>query len=200
VTEQTDPLHFYFDFVDPGSYLVHELLERRLEDPNADAGIGVEWIPLELRPPPTSLLAADDPGWQQMTRTLAREARDLDLPFSPPTLIPWTRKAHELALHAMEVKGRVSRIHSRLFRAHFEKGLDLGRVDVLIALADEVGLDPAEARTVLGVDRFEPAVREARERAARLEIRGVPTLVRRDLRLEGFSGADEVATFLKAAT
>ncbi len=200
MTEEADPLHFYFDFVDPGSYLVHELLVRRLDGPGEDGGTGVEWIPLELRPPPASLLAADDTDWQQMTRALAREARDLDLPFSPPTLIPWTRKAHELALHAMEVRGRKSRIHSRLFRAHFEKGLDLGRVDVLIGLAEEAGLDPAEARTVLGVDRFEPVVREAREEAARLKIRGVPTLVRRDLRLEGFSGADEVATFLEAAT
>lgn len=199
MTDAAESLRFYFDFVDPGSYLVHELLERRLWGPEVGREAPVEWIPLELRPPPTSLLATDDPGWLGMNQALAREAEDLDLPFSPPTLVPWTRKAHELALHAMEVMGPDSRIHSRLFRAHFERGQDLGRVDVLIALAEEAGLDPAEARTVLGVDRFDPVVREAREGAAKLEIRGVPTLVRGDLRLEGFNGAEEVTTFLKVA-
>lgn len=181
---------FVFDFVDPGSYLAWELLGRWL---GTDRERHVRPHPLELRPPPAPLIQTDDPEWQAMHEALAGTARTLEVEFSPPAFVPWTRKAHELALHAEE-KGRADLTVSQLFRTRFRKGMDLGRVDLLLTVAAEIGLDPSEARTVLGVDRFAPKVEEARAQALEAGVRGVPTLVERPdegrawgpARVEGF--------------
>ena len=49
---------FFFDFIDPLSYLVgRELAE--IETPHETE---VTWVPFELRPPPTRLTSMDDPS------------------------------------------------------------------------------------------------------------------------------------------
>ncbi len=203
-----DEITFAFDFVDPGSYLVAELLHRWLPGGLAEGVPPVHLLPLELNTPPDPLISPSEEGWRAMHEALAEEARLFEIPFSPPAFVPWTRKAHELAMHAEEGEtregdhpdGDTARpipMHLRLFRARFVEGRDLGRVDVLVEVADEAGLDPAEVRTVLGVDRFEPAVREARSEAMEMEIRGVPTLLHGSRRMEGFRTAEEMKTFLR---
>lgn len=188
-----DRLVFAFDFVDPGSYLIRVLSNRwmqRSPDPR------VRMLPLELRPPPRPVLAPSDPTWTAMERDLGQLAEREAVPFDPPGFVPWTRKAHELALHGVEAGVDV---HDLLFRARFEEGRDIGRVDVLVTLAGRAGLDEAEVRTVLGVDRFGPRVEAARAEARELRIRGVPTLLAGGERLEGLRSMDELEAFLVAA-
>jgi len=167
-------LEIVFDYVDPGSYLVMELMVAGM------LGLGVEpegvrWRPLEFRPPELAPLDPNDPAWRRLVEDHEVEARELGLPFRIPALAPRTRKAHELGFHARE-HGVFPAVHRALFQAHFHEGRDLGRVDVLVEVAREAGLEPSETRTVLGVDRFREAVEE--ERAGLLEsgVRGVPTL------------------------
>jgi predicted DsbA family dithiol-disulfide isomerase len=185
-----DELQIVFDYVDPGSYLTWALLDR---DGQGEAG----WIPLELRPLPHPLLDSDAPEWRAMTGALAEVAGAEDIPFSPPAFLPRTRKAHELGFMARE-KGCFDPVHRALFLAHFEHGLDIGRVDVLVGIGVSQGLDRSEVHTVLGVDRFLAEVDGAREAARALAVRGVPTLVRGDRRLEGFQGTDRLREFLAA--
>jgi len=185
-------LTFAFDFVDPGSYLVRELLVRWLDAASLHR---IRMLPLELRVPGSSPLSPRSEAWRRLTEEMARVAAELDVAFSPPDMVPWTRKAHELAFHALEVEDQAS-IYDLLFRAYFRDALDLGRVDVLIRLADRAGLDASEVRTVLGVDRFDARVHEARQEALASGIRGVPTLVRGPHRLEGFTQEADLHRFL----
>jgi predicted DsbA family dithiol-disulfide isomerase len=198
-------LEIVFDYVDPGSYLVLGLLEAGMQ------GLGlnpeeVRWRPLEFRTPEQAPLDPDDPTWRRLVEHHEEEARSLGFPFRIPALAPRTRKAHELGFHARE-QGAFPAVHRALFRAHFQEGRDLGRVDVLVEVAREAGLEPAEVRTVLGVDRFRKAVEE--ERATLLEsgVRGVPTLqlapAATGPRIEGYHGApalrEAVARLLQAS-
>ncbi|TVP55967.1 MAG: hypothetical protein EA351_09120 [Gemmatimonadales bacterium] len=185
-------LRIAFDYADPGSYLTHALLERWLDPEERRA---VEWLPLELRPPGRPLLDPDEPGWREMTRHLSEEARALGIPFDPPPFVPHTRKAMELALHARD-RDIFEEVHTALFRARFVEQRDLGRIDELVSIAEAEGLDPAESRTVLGVDRFKPAIEEYRESLFGEGVRGTPTLMGRESRLEGFHGAEKVKIFL----
>jgi len=187
-------IRFTFDYVDPGSFLLHALLLRWREQGREIPE--VEWAPLELRPPPLPLLDTREPAWRAMTEALEQEAHRLSIPFRIPATAPRTRKAHELGLHALE-RGVHGLVHDLLFRAHFEEGLDLGRVDVLADLAVKAGLDRAEVRTVLGVDRFLPQVQEIRSRVLAEGIRGVPTLEWGGSRLEGFKGPEALRELLE---
>ena len=184
-------LEIVFDYVDPGSYLVMGLVEA------GRLGLGMEpegvrWRPLEFRPPEQAPLDPNDPAWRRLVEDHEAEARELGLPFRIPALAPRTRKAHELGFHARE-HGIFPAVHRALFRAHFHEGRDLGRVDVLVEVAREAGLEPSETRTVLGVDRFREAVEEERAELLASGVRGVPTLQPAPTgaapRIEGYHGA-----------
>lgn len=81
-----------------------------------------------------------------------------------------TVKAHEL-LHFAKAEGRQHELEERLMSAYFTEGRHVGRIDDLVALAEEVGLDGAAAREALETERYLPAVRhdqaQARQRGCR---------------------------------
>jgi 2-hydroxychromene-2-carboxylate isomerase len=194
------PGDFWYDYVDPASYLV-ELLLRELEA--ADPGDGVPRSraltrrrPLEVVPPPRPLLDPSLPPWSLHLEAMREEARRMGVSLAPPPLIPWTRKAHELALHAAE-KGCFPAIHRAIFDGFFRDSRDIGRVDVLVEIAVGCGLDRSETRAVLDVDRFAAAVGEERAAAAAAGVRGVPTLIRSRGLLEGFCDRARLREFLR---
>lgn len=184
-------LDFWFDFVDPLSWLLALELEPLAE---ADEII-VRWLPRELRPPPTPLTAIDDPELADRWAR-ARAIRGVETPaFAPPRLVPWTRKAHELVLHAEE-HGRARQVRMRLFSAYLLEGRDIGRVDVLVEIARAEGLEPTHAKAVLDVDRHEAAVAACLDAAAAAGVDMPPTLVLDDRRAEGFHNGAAVRTFV----
>lgn len=177
----TDSLpRLFYDYVDPLSLLV-ELDVGALE---AEGSRALARHPLELRAPPAELISPDDPLWVRRWEEAERRAEARGVALRRPPLVPWSRKAHELALHASE-KGRFAEVHAALFRAFLHEGTDIGRVDVLVALAAEQGMDASEVKAVLDVDRHAAALDGLRGEAERLGVRGVPTLLVDGERIEG---------------
>ena len=190
------PMHderprLYFDYVDPGSLLVR----RRI----ATLGVDCSLVGYEMRPPPEPLVETADPAWVDYWEDTARELRATGIRPGTPGLVPWTRKAHELTLHATESSDEYAGMAmlDRLFFAYIEEGRDIGRIDVLVSLAIDVGLDEAEIRAVLDVDRWRGAVDRARGEAQAAGVRGVPTLLRAGGRLEGVHDSETIRAFLE---
>jgi predicted DsbA family dithiol-disulfide isomerase len=176
----SDPLRrFFFDYVDPLSLL----LDRDIAELEAGGAPPVDRHPLELRPPPAPLIRTDDPLWSRRWEEAERQAERRGVTLARPSLVPWSRKAHELAQHA-RARSRFPEVHAALFRAFLQEGRDIGRVDVLVALASEAGLDPTETKAVLDVDRYTATLDGLRGEAERLAVRGVPTLLCGRERLE----------------
>ena len=184
---------FHFDYVDPACYLLDRALGALAPD-----GIALVRRPLELRRPPTPPIDPESEAWRARCAVVRRAAADYGLVVPIPDRVPWSRKAHELALHA-RAKGCCEAVHAALFRAFFEGGADIGRIDVLVALAEEVGLDATEARAVLDVDRHAAEVERAREAALACGVRGPPTLEAGTARLDGLPDRRGLLRFLVAA-
>lgn len=181
----------YLDYIDPGSYLV----ERRLAALEGDASWRLERRPWEVRRPPEPLIDPRDPAWTgYWDEMVARLGNGAD-GWPRPSLVPWTGKAHELGLFARE-KGCFDRVHPALYRAFLRDGRDIGRVDVLVELGQEAGLDLTELKAVLDVDRYSDDLAEVRARAEELGVRGVPTLVLGDRVLEGVHDREALERFL----
>jgi predicted DsbA family dithiol-disulfide isomerase len=106
-----------------------------------------------------------------------------------------TFDAHRL-LHLALARGLQDPLKERLDRATFSEGLRVSDHDELTALAVEVGLDEAEVREVLAGDRYTTDVLADEERAAELDITGVPFFVV-DGRF-GISGAQTPDRLLRA--
>ncbi|MFY0408299.1 DsbA family oxidoreductase [Solicola sp. PLA-1-18] len=106
-----------------------------------------------------------------------------------------TLKAHEL-LHHAKAHGLQEPMKERLLKAYFEQGRHVGRVDDLVALATDVGLDADEARAALEDGRYAGDVQADIDQARAYGINGVPFFVV-DGRY-GVSGAQDPDTFAQA--
>jgi predicted DsbA family dithiol-disulfide isomerase len=87
-----------------------------------------------------------------------------------------TLLAHQ-AIQYAKAEGLQEPMVERLFQAYFEQGRHVGRVDELVALASEVGLDPQETGRVLAEGVYAAAVAEDIAIAQEAGINGVPFYV-----------------------
>ena len=191
--DQAPNFVFYFDYVDPGSYLMDRQLRTLLAD-----GVEPTRHPFEMRPVPLELIDGMDPDWRAYGETVGDLAREAEIQMAFPSFIPWSRKAHELRLHAAE-SGLESKMHEEIFSARFRDGADVGRVDLLVAAAERVGLDLSETKAVLDVDKHRDRVVELRREAEAEGVRRVPTLRSRSVSLEGPASMGELRHFLERA-
>jgi predicted DsbA family dithiol-disulfide isomerase len=81
--------------------------------------------------------------------------------------------AHRL-VHLAAAHGKQDAMEERLFKAYFTDGIAIGEKEALIQLADEIGLDAAEARATLESDAYAAEVQADIARADAFGIQGVP--------------------------
>lgn len=156
------PITVFGDFTCPACYLTEAALRRTAPA----AGASLRYRAAELEPVP------EGSAWE---RELAPLAEALDLPLRPPPLWPRTQKAHEAARMA-HGRDAEERMRIALYRAFWEEGLDIGRIDLLQELAPAAGLDPFELKVALDIDRYGDEVLADREVARRLGIRRGPVV------------------------
>lgn len=131
----------------------------------------------ELRPDPVPTL---DPQGEYLTKVWQESvyplATRLGMPIRLPPVQPRSRLAHEAARFAATA-GRLPRFHAEIFRAFFERGEDIGQIEVLVELAEVVGLDGDQLRHDLGSHRFVNEVTEDERLAEQLGVHAVPAYV-----------------------
>ena len=112
-------------------------------------------------------------AWQNHVYPLAKK---MNMPLKMPPIQPRSRLAHEAAKWAGS-RDRSAAYTLALFRAFFEFGLDIGDKQVLMDLADEMGLDSADLGQALDSQRFTGEVVRDEKEARKLGIRAVPSFV-----------------------
>ncbi|OUZ09784.1 disulfide bond formation protein DsbA [Aeromicrobium sp. PE09-221] len=110
---------------------------------------------------------------EQMTRLAAAEGLAYDFDALQHTN---TRLAHE-ALHAAKAQGLQAEFKERLLAAYFEEGRHVGRIEDLVALGGEIGLDTASLRAALEDGTYRVAVQADIDQAGAYGIGGVPFYV-----------------------
>ncbi len=100
--------------------------------------------------------------------------------------------AHRL-IHFAQSKGKANEIEERLFKAHFTLGENVGEMNTLLNISEEIGFDRIETEQVLNSDKYSDAVESDIREAQQLGIRGVPFFVID--RKYGISGAQPVSVF-----
>jgi predicted DsbA family dithiol-disulfide isomerase len=87
-----------------------------------------------------------------------------------------SRLAQELSKWA-ETKGKDDEIHSALFRAYFVDVKNIGKVEPLVEIAQQIGLPADEARDALVTRSFKEAVDNDWRRCAAVGVNAVPTFL-----------------------
>jgi len=98
------------------------------------------------------------------------------LPYAMRTHTYNSRLAQELGKWADTQPGGGA-IHDKLYRAYFVERRNIGDPDVLVEIAETVGLDGGEARRVIEERRFKDEVDADWQKSANYGVTGVPTFV-----------------------
>ena len=133
---------------------------------------------------------------QQIMDQLTRLTGEEGLGYDPDRTRPTNSHLALELLHHAGTRGRRAEATERLFTAYFAEGRHVGRIDDLVALAEDAGLEREAVRAALEDRRHQSAVDADIERARALGAQGVPFYVIDDT--WGLSGAQPVAGFLAA--
>jgi len=196
------------DVVCPWCYLGKRRFEAALERFEHRDDVDVAWHSFELDPQAGP--ASDLPGAERLAakygmsveeaRARHRQLEDLAAAEGLEYHLDRTRGGNSFAAHRLHQlaieRGLGDAMMERLMRAYFTEGEATGDPEVLLRLASEAGLDPDEARAVLGSDGYADAVREDERIAHHIGIHGVPFFVLG--RRFGVSGAQTADVMLQA--
>lgn len=169
---------FVTDFVCPYCLVAKVALEEALKETGLEAEIRVQ--PMELTPPPKERVdTCHDEERKKHYQILVEPARALGLDMKLPPAVcprPYTRLAFEGLFYARE-QGLGERYADLVYRAYFEKELDIGEMDVLCGIAERAGLDVEGYRQALLQGTYREKVKEetAYSRDV-LKVSGVPAV------------------------
>ena len=132
----------YSDYVCPFCYLGKHPLEEALKEVE---NVEVEWKPFQLRPEGSEPLSPNSSyiqqGWKFGVQPLAEKLGvEMILPSMDPH--PSTKKAHRGFLFANE-NGKGSEYAQAVLAGFWTKGKEIGDVNVLADIAENLGLDRA---------------------------------------------------------
>jgi predicted DsbA family dithiol-disulfide isomerase len=108
----------------------------------------------------------------QMRERMAAEG----LPYGNRTMTYNSRLAQELGSWADSQPGGEA-IHDALFRAYFVDGKNIGDPEILVSVAESVGLDARQAREVIEKRTHKAAIDADWEKSRQYGVTGVPTFV-----------------------
>lgn len=175
------------DPICPWCYIGKANLDRALEA-RPDHALTIQWHPFQLNPdmPPEgadrrAYLETKFGGKENAVRVYSRiaeaaEAAGLSIDFGGIERTPNTLDAHRL-IHWAGLEGRQTAAVSRLFKAYFELGLDIGDREVVLEIAGGIGMDRELAARLFESGADLDDIRARDEHARQRGVTGVPTFV-----------------------
>ena len=168
--------------------------------------IDVRWTAFPLHPETPEdgftleeLFAGRPIDIEKVLAHLKQVANELGLPFGERMKTYNSRLAQELAKWA-ESRGQGDLFHEAIFRAYFVDGINIGKVEELVALAKTIGLPEKETRSVLKLRTLKEAVDSDWLRSRALGITAVPTFMVNDQMVVGFQPDAVLEQFLNTCS
>src|SRR4051794_36222647 len=182
-------VEIWSDVVCPFCYIGKRRFEKALEDFKAKDKVEIEWKSFQLDPdmeyvPGQSVheylgkrKGASAVEGKRMNDAMAAMAKEVGLEYNfDKAIINNTFQAHRL-LHFAKEKGVQTEMKERLVRAYYTEGKDIGDIETLAQLGEEVGLQPEDIRTVLQSDKYTQDVLIDQYKAQQVGANGVPFYV-----------------------
>ncbi|MGW5878121.1 DsbA family oxidoreductase [Nocardiopsis terrae] len=196
------------DIVCPWCYIGKRRLEKALAGFEHADEVELVWrsfqldpaFPKGVREPVYDSLAKKMNATRDQVREMTGQVKEvaaqegLDYEFENAVMVN-TFDAHRLT-HLARERGLGGEAHERLMRAQLVEARVLDDVDTLVELAEEIGLDTGQARTVLTGDAYTAEVEDDIRTAQQLGATGVPFFVMD--RAFGLSGAQPLEVFAAA--
>ena len=174
-------LEVFSDYVCPWCYLASARVARLKKE----HGVKVEMVHFPLHPETPAqgksleeLFAGRGYDIPKLQAQMRARMQAEGLPYGDRKMTYNSRLAQELGKWAASLpEGQPGReaIHDALFRAYFVEGRNIGDPDVLVQIAESVGLPGGKAREVLDKRSFKTAVDADWQKSREYGVTGVPT-------------------------
>jgi predicted DsbA family dithiol-disulfide isomerase len=183
------PVLIYSDVICPWCYVGKRRFEAGLAAAKPPIPIAVSWRPFELNPdmPADGIARADYRARKfgaaksaQLDAQMMETGAELGITFDfvKQVRTPSTRLAHRLIWGAgQQGVAEQNALVDRLFAGYFEEGQDIGRRDVLEAMAKNAGLDAKATNAALDEETSLSAVIALEEWGVNAGIQGVPFFI-----------------------
>lgn len=180
-------LDIFSDPVCPWCMIGKANLDRALAA-HPEHPFAIEWHPFQLNPDmaPEGVARAgylqDKFGSREkvvqvhLALEAAAQKAGVTFDFAAIDRIPNTLNAHRL-IHWAGLEGLQTAMVSRLFRAYWREGRDIGDLSVLAALAGEVGMDASAIARLLATDADAGDITARDQDARRRGVTAVPTFL-----------------------
>ncbi|HPN87334.1 MAG TPA: DsbA family protein [Smithella sp.] len=139
------------------------------------------WVSFELHPetPPAGVLLAErfkDYDLSSFYEQLCQRGKEVSVVFGNQKILSNSRFALMASEYARDLD-RYDSFHENMFHAYFTEGLDIGKTDVIAAVAKKSGLDEKGTRNAIHDDRYASRLNEARKEGKSLGLTGIPLFI-----------------------
>lgn len=195
------------DVVCPWCYIGKRRLEKAIAQVADQVDVELEYHPFELNPDMPlegrnqkeylTRKFGSEVKYQQIvehvTDVAAQEGLKFD--FEKQVISPNTRNAHRLIWFAKK-HGKQIEMKEALMKAYFEQGIDLTKMENLISIATQAGIDPEKIKSFLSSTEGMVEVTTSEMQNAQRGISGVPFYIINNQ--YGVSGAQPSEVFARA--
>lgn len=186
-----DPILFYFDFSSPFAYLA----ANKINDVAKLYGREVDWRPTLLGA--VFKLNGNAPTLDQplkgeyARRDLARCARLLGLPLQLPERFPFLSVPAARATYWLKDRDEslAQKFALALFNAAFQQGRDISKLDAVLAIAADNGIDAEELKAALATPEIKERLKTEVDKSIEAGVCGAPFFI---VDGEPFWGADRI--------
>ncbi|WP_433629942.1 DsbA family oxidoreductase [Chryseobacterium cucumeris] len=182
-------IEIWSDVMCPFCYIGKNNFEQALNKLPFKDEVEVEWKSFQLDPTLDPNKTQDtiqyfrekkgvaEPQAAQMLGQVTQMGKGAGIDFNfGKTLITNTFSAHKL-LHLAKKHNKSNEMEETLFIAHFIDGKNVGDIEVLVDLAESLGIDKEEARQAVTTDQLDYEVNQDIQEARNNGISGVPFFV-----------------------
>ncbi len=201
-------VEIWSDVMCPFCYIGKRRFENALKNFEYTDEVEITWRSFQLNPdmetdPDANIneYLAESKGWsldqaRQMNQQVTDMAADEGLEYNmDQAVVANSYDAHQLLQFAKD-RGKADEIEESLFEAYFTDGKNIANHQTLISLAEDVGIDPTEVKSILDSKKYADSVKHDIQLAQNINITGVPFFLFD--RKFAVSGARETEVFLKA--
>lgn len=172
----------FYDYICPFSYIG----SKRMQKIGEEFGLEIDWKGYEIHPE----YPANGKERKRTLRTI-RVLESLqnvmggdDIKFQLPGFITNSRLCLEAAEFSKS-KGKFIEFHNLCYEAYFLGNKNIGDKDIILEVADNVGVDKDELEQNLKTGKISEALGQYRRDAHRFDVLGVPTVLFNDFRVHG---------------
>lgn len=168
----------YSDYICPFCYIGYHRIEQLKKKYDLD----VEWRPFEIHPetPKEGALTDELPfpeGYLEAAFANVKRLADEDgIPLKFSDKLPNSRLALSISEFARK-KGKFEDFHKLVLNAYWLQGKDIGDKNLLLDIAESIGLDKKEIELYLDTDEPRQALQESFKEIRSRGINGVPAFI-----------------------